>query len=242
VTKYLSATTAVLLAASGTPVLAQSNDWSVDVSLYLFAAETDITVGDTTGTLSFSDALENLDFAGMGAVSVTNQQWTFIADLMYFDLGFENDLRGPNFNDLDTDQENTLFTAVALYRVHETPTMILDVGGGFRYFDTETTLTLGGGIAPTQRRSVNDDWTDAILAAHSRFKLSDKWSSMVAADWGGFHSDRETYQFTVTFDYAFTDAWRARLGYRYVNVENDGLQRDFRFEQSGPIVGVSYTF
>ena len=232
----------VALALAGNVAVAQASDWSYEGSFYLFAAETDVTIGDRKGTLSFSDALDNLDFAAMAAFVATNQQWTFIADLNYFNLGFENDLRGVLFDEADTDQRNTVFTAVALYRVHETPTFLLDLGGGFRYFDTDTTISLRGGLLGPRSLSEDDNWTDAILAAHARFTISDKWSAMLALDYGSFVSDRETYQVTATIDYAITDQWIARAGYRYLNVENDGGSADFRFEQSGPVLGISYRF
>ena len=231
-----------LLASICAPVAAQSDEWVFDGSLYLFAADTDVTVGDVEGTLSFSDALDNLDFAGMASLKATNNQWTFIGDLMYFNLGFENDRSGPLISKIDTDQKNTIFSGYALYRVYETGNVILDLGGGFRYFSTETTVTLRSDVLQTREVGADDDWTDPIIAAHAGFKLSDKWSSMLAGDYGSFVDDRETYSATLTFDYAFNDNWLGRIGYRYISVENKDGDVDFRFEQSGPILGVTYRF
>lgn len=231
-----------LIAAIFAPVAAQSDEWIFDGSLYLFAAETDVTVGDIQGTLSFSDALDNLDFAGMASLKATNNQWTFIGDLMYFNLGFENDRSGPQISEIDTDQKNSIFSGYALYRVYETPTALLDLGGGFRYFDTETTVTVRGDGLQTREVGADDDWMDPIIAAHARFKLSDKWSSTLAVDYGSFVDDRETYSATLTFDYAFNEKWFGRIGYRYINVEDSDGALDFRFEQSGPILGATYRF
>jgi len=231
-----------LLASIGAPVAAQSDEWIFDGSLYLFAAETDVTVGDVEGTLSFSDALDNLDFAGMASLKATNNQWTFIGDLLYFNLGFENGRSGPLISEIDTDQKNTIFSGYALYRVYETPTTILDLGGGFRYFSTDTTLTIRSDVLPTKEVGSDDDWTDPILAAYARFKLSDRWTSMLAVDYGSFVDDRETYSAILTFDYAFNEKWFGRIGYRYINVEDNDGDLDFRFEQSGPILGVTYRF
>ena len=235
-------TTACAAGILSTPVFAQSSEWQFQGSLYLFAAETDITVGDVEGTLSFSDALDNLDFAGMAAFRATNNQWTFIGDLMYFNLGFENDLSRPVFNRLDTDQKNTIFSGYALYRVYETQTAALDLGGGFRYFNTDTELTLRSDVVANRRLSADDNWTDPILAAQAKFELSDTWGLMLAADYGSFIDDRTTYSVTATLDYAFNENWIGRLGYRYINVEDEDGDVDFRFEQSGPILGVSYRF
>ena len=231
-----------MLASVATSAVAQGKEWSFQGSLYLFAAETDLSVGDVKTTLSFSDALENLDFAGMASFSATNNQWSFVGDLMYFNLGFENDLPGTVFSRSETDQKNTIFTGYALYRIYDTPTATVDLGGGFRYFRTETNVSLRSEITSTRRAGTKDSWTDPILAAQARVGFSDAWSSMLAVDYGSFLDDRETYSATVTLDYEFNENWVGRLGYRYINVEDKGRDLDFRFEQSGPILGATYRF
>ncbi|MEX0337485.1 MAG: outer membrane protein, partial [Arenibacterium sp.] len=82
--------------------------------------------------------------------------------------------------------------------------------------------------------------TDAVIGGLGHFTLSEKWRATLAADYGGFSSSRETYQITVTFDYAFADNWSARFGYRHLNIDN--RSEDFRAELSGPVIGVSYRF
>lgn len=227
-------------AALSAPAAAQSSDWRFEGSLYVFVAETDLTLGDTTATLSFSDALDNLDVAGMAAFRATNKKWSFVADLLYFDLGFENE--AGQSGEINTDQRNTILSGYALYRVYDAPTVAVDLGGGVRYFRTNTDITVTGDQIETQNLGTDDSWTDPLIAAQARFKLSDRWSSLLAVDYGNFVSERETYGVTLTFDYALSDAWLLRAGYRYINVENDGRDPDFRFEQSGPLIGFTYRF
>ena len=233
-------TLAGLLALAAGPVAAQGNAWTYEGSLYLFAAETTINTGGVEGKLSFSDALDNLEFAGMGAFSASNGQWTFIADLMYFNLGFENSTPDDAFSQIDTSSKTTVFNAVALYKVHQASNYSLHLGGGLRYFKTDTTLRLRPGTEPGKTVGDDNSWTDPVIAALGRFELSDKWSTTVTADYGSFVNDRETYQFTLTLNYEFAENWTARAGYRYLNVDND--RDDFRSEQSGPVLGVSYRF
>ncbi|ABG29852.1 hypothetical protein CEP88_10960 [Roseobacter denitrificans] len=233
-------TLAGLLALSAGPVVAQGGAWTYEGSFYLFAAETTLNVGGIEGELSFSDALDNLEFAGMGAFTASNGQWTFIADLMYFNLGFENSTPGDAFSRLDTSSKTTVFNALALYKMRDASSYSFHLGGGFRYFNTDTTLRLRPGTQPGTTVGDDNSWTDPIVAAMGRFELSDTWSTTISADYGNFVNDRETYQFTVTFDYEFAENWTARAGYRYLNVDND--DDDFRLEQSGPVLGVSYRF
>jgi len=228
------------LIAGASPSAAQDSDWQFQGTVYLFATETTLNVQGQEGTLSFSDALENLEFGAMAALAARRGRWTFLADVMYFDLLFENATPGPSFTRLDTDTDMTIFNAVGLYDVHRTHNAVLSVGGGLRYFSTDTTLTLQGGTQPTQQVSESSSWTDPVVALYGRYDISDRWSSTLTADYGSFVSDRTTYQVTLTFDYAFSDNWVARFGYRHLNVDN--RRDDFRARLSGPVLGISYTF
>jgi opacity protein-like surface antigen len=231
---------AFFLVVAGTPSLAQSDEWAFEGSLYVFAADTTLNVGGTKTELSFSDALDNLDVAAMGTLAASKGRWSFVADVMYFNLGFKDGTPGNLFSRVDTDSKTTLFTAVALYRVHEAPGISLDLGGGFQHFRTSTELTLQPGLLPKRRLKEKDNWTDPIIAARARFELSDKWGATLFGGYGNFVNDRKTYQALFTLNYDFAESWSARFGYRYVNVKND--DEDFRFKQSGPVLGVTYKF
>jgi len=65
------------------PVGAQQSDWSYEASIYLFMPETDVSLstpmGTIDGTLSFSDALDNLDLAFMGAFAASNGSCSVLA-------------------------------------------------------------------------------------------------------------------------------------------------------------------
>ncbi|MEM1075301.1 MAG: hypothetical protein AAF665_16090 [Pseudomonadota bacterium] len=233
---------AALVAGASAPALAQENDWKYQATVYLFTAETTQTVNGNEAILSFSDALENLEGAFMGAFNASNGKWTFIADFMYTDVSLDGGTPGAAFSGVVADVTPLVISGYALYRVHETPAAFIDVGAGFRYFDIDTTVTLTPGALPGRQTTVGDDWTDPVISLNAGFELSDAWSSTLNLDYGSFVSDRETYQLTLTFNYAFTENWVARIGYRYMNVENDGDGVDYSFEQSGPAIGISYRF
>ncbi|WP_254445896.1 hypothetical protein [Ruegeria sp. HKCCD7255] len=75
---------AALSTSVATTASAQQTDWSYEATIYLFMPETETSLstpsGTLDGTLSFSDALENLDFAFMGAFSATSGRWLILAD------------------------------------------------------------------------------------------------------------------------------------------------------------------
>lgn len=228
------------------PLVAQSTDWAYAASVYLFAPETEVGAGtpfgDVEGTLSFSDALDNLDFAFMGAFEASNGQLSFGLDYMLNDLSFENSTQGPAFSGLDTDFKTRILTAYAAYRVYDTQVSQVDLAAGFRWFDAESTFTLSPGNQPGGSSKIEDDWIDPIIGARARFQVSDRWAATIFGDYGGFSSDSETWQVLLTADYTLNDKWDLRFGYRYLSVEHDIDGNDFSFDQSGPIFGATYRF
>ena len=236
--------TAALLTASG--AAAQQGAWNYSASGYLFMAETDTAI-DTPAfsgeaTLSFSDALDNLDFAFMGAFEAHNGQWGGAIDLMYLDLSFGDDTPGPLFSGVDTDLEMTIVTAVGFYRVFEDRQTAVDLSAGLRWTEVDTTLDFRPGVAAGRSLSSSVDWVDPIIGGRVRHQLTENWGLTGLADWGGFASDSETYQVLLTADYAINESWVIRGGYRYISFEYEDGDTTLNIDQSGPIVGVTYRF
>lgn len=240
--KMLFASKVAVLALSSS-VAAQSSDWSYEATIYLFAPETKTSIktpaGKVEGALSFSDALRNLDMAFMGAFSASNGKWSFLADYMYTDLSFSSAPPGPVFSAVNSNITNQFLNGYVAYRVYSISSVQIDMAAGFRWFGTETSLTLSPG-GPTQ--SADDDWTDPVIGTRLRFAMSERWSGTAFFDYGGFSSGSETWQALLTADYALTENWLLRGGYRYISVDHEINGNDFDFSQSGLIFGAAYRF
>ncbi|SLN24321.1 outer membrane protein [Ruegeria meonggei] len=241
-----SAVGMALFATMATAASAQQSDWSYEATIYLFMPETDTSfetaLGQVDGTLSFSDALENLDFAFMGALAATNGRWSVLADYNYTNLSFGNTAPGPANSDLDTSVKTQFLTAAVGYRVRQDPLVSVDLTGGFRWYSTETEFTLTPGTMPGRTNTADDSWVDPIIGARARFTLSDKWTSTTYVDYGGFRSGSQTWSVLVTADYAINDRWMLRGGYRYISFDHEIDGRDYEFSQSGPLFGATYRF
>lgn len=240
--KKVCASLFMAAAVVATQASAQQSDWSYEATIYLFTPETDISSGSLDATLSFSDALDNLDFAFMGAIAATNGRWSLLADYNYTNLSFSNTLSGPAGADLDVSDKTQFLTAMAGYRVYEDPTVSVDLTGGLRWFDTETEFDLSPPRGPGRSTTADDDWVDPLIGARARFVLSDRWTSTAIVDYGGFRSGSETWQVLVTADYSLNDRWVLRGGYRYITFDHDIDGTDFEFTQSGPVFGATYRF
>ena len=231
-----------LLALQSVPSMAQDAGWNFDATLYLFTPETKTGIGGREGTLSFSDALDNLDMAFMGAFAASNGRWSVLADYMLTDLSFGNTTPGPAFSGLNTSLKTQILNGYVAYRFFEDSNVSVDFAGGFRWFDTRTNLTLLPGLAPGNTRSVQENWVDPVVGIRTTFRMSEKWSGTVFADYGGFSSDSETWQVLLLANYAFNDRWIGRIGYRQISVDHDVNGTAFSFDQSGPMIGITYRF
>lgn len=235
-----------LAGTTASMAMAQQSDWSYAASIYLSMPETRTSLntpaGTVDGTLSFSDALENLDFAFMAAFSATNGRWSFLADYNYTDLSFSSDTPGPASSGLETSFTTQYLSGYAGYRAYSDQTANVDIIGGFRWFRTESEFRLQPGAAPGRRTNVDESWTDPIIGARARMTFSDKWSGTGLVDYGGFRSGSETWQVLLTADYAINERWLIRGGYRYISFDHDIDGNDFKFDQSGPLLGATYRF
>ena len=236
----------IVLLGHSTLVKSAENDWNYKASVYLFTAKTETSTASPFGTvsaeLSFSDALNNLDLALMGAFEASNGRWSFIGDYMMTDLSFSENTPGPILSSAKASVKTQVFSGYALYRVHATATANFDIGGGFRWFSTDTEISLIGGAGNGLSFGADDNWSDPLIAARLRVNLSDRWSGTIFGDYGSFGNDNENWQVLLTLNYTINDHWLLQGGYRHMEVQNDVDGARFSFEQSGPVIGMAYQF
>lgn len=237
-----AAAAAALLALAGGPAAAQGG-WSFNLAGYLWGTATTVTAdtpfGQASTELSFSDAIQNLDFAFMGSVEARNGPWTIIGDLIYLDLGTDAAPPGPVFDTVFADVKTTVLSAYGLYRVYEDQGISLDVGGGLRGFSADLDITLVG--ATTRILRQGRDWVDPLLAARMRAAFGEQWFGALFLDFGGT-GDTRSWQALATIGYALNDNWVFQGGWRYMEARWDTDFGRTKIEFSGPILGAVYRF
>lgn len=237
---------AFCLVAAG-PAAAQ--DWRYDASIYLWFPQTNVTVdtplGTVEGELSISDALQDLDFAFMGAVEARNGPWGIIGDFVYFDISADDPTRrGALFSEVAVDTKLTLLSAYGMYRVLEDPTVSLDFGLGLRAVWTDVTTSFVGNLAQSRQFETDDNWVDPLIAARVKAEFNEDWYGALFLDGGGFGVGSDsTYQVLATVGYRINENWAVQGGYRYMSIEKDaGDASDIDIDLSGPIIGAVYSF
>lgn len=240
----------VLLVALSCPVaaLAQETGWTYKASLYGWFSGLDTEIGTPRGTvdasLSFSDVLEDLDMAFMGAFEARNGRWSLIGDYVYTAMTAKEDTPfGTAFSEAKVETRMSVFSGYAMYRTFETPEAAVDLGAGLRWIHLETDTTLEPGDLPKQSFDYSDDWADPLIAGRVIVPFSQKWYGMALADVGGYVTqDSSSWQVLGVIGYDFTPRWSAQLGYRYMQINNEIDGEDVSLDLSGPVLGVSVRF
>ncbi len=234
-----------LLAA--TPALAQ--DWTFDGSIYLWFPKTDVALdtplGSVEGSLSISDALQDLDMAFMGAIEARTGNWGFIGDFIYFNVSPTAPTpRGLAFSEVVVDTKLTMLSGYGMYRVHADERTSVDLGFGARAYWSDVTTTFSGNLAATRVFEADDNWVDPLLAARIKANFNEKWYGALFLDAGGFGVGSDsTYQIIATVGYRINDRWSVQGGYRYLDIDKDEDElSDLNISLSGPILGAVYRF
>jgi outer membrane receptor protein involved in Fe transport len=240
------ASAVALVAATAGPAAAQSSNWTFSGTFYLWASDTTLTTdtprGEVESTLSFSDALKDLNFAFAGTVEARNEPWGIITDLQYLSLSSDGDTpAGLAFSKVEADTKMTVLSSYLAYRIVEDPTVAFDLGAGFRAFWSEIDTTLTGTAAPTESFSENDNFVIPVVAARLVLSFSENWTGTLFADLGT-NGDQDTWQALATVGYRLNDNWSLLGGYRYMKTEWDTSNGQTSMELSGPVIGAVYRF
>jgi hypothetical protein len=192
---------------------------------------------------SFSDIIDNADFAFMLAGEARRGRFGIVADMSYLSLSIGGETPGPLFGGADVDSTTFFATVAGMYRVAADERFTLDLGAGARIWYVDTEINLSEGLLPARR--VQDDavWVDPLIGLRGTARLGHGFSLAVAGDIGGFGISSDfTWQALATLDYRFNDRFSVRAGYRHLEVdyESSGFVWDVRM--SGPIIGATFRF
>lgn len=240
-------TLACLCALAAGPAAAQDGGWSFAATGYLWlpAVKTtaDTAFGEVDSTLSASDAISDLEFGFMGAVAAQRDRWSLIGDLIYTDISTSTSTpRGFLFEKGPLDNELTIASGYAAYRVAESEQAAFDIAGGVRLFSVDVDGKLQGAAVPTENFGGSETWVVPLIGARAMFYFADRWTATLSGDFGGTGSDDQTWQALGSLDYAFNENWSALLAYRYLSFDKSVGGSDTTIEMYGPALGVTYRF
>ena len=79
------------LALAQTDESATQDQWQYSAAIYLWGADIGgKTIGGSEVEVGFSDLLDNLEMAFMGAFAARKNNWSLLTDIIYLDLSVDN--------------------------------------------------------------------------------------------------------------------------------------------------------
>jgi hypothetical protein len=228
--------------------------WVVQVTPYLWAAGIDGDVSPFEAAPSvhfektFSDILDDLNFAGFVNLWARNGRFVFSGDLMYVDTIESRAIGslpiiGPTPG-VKADVDTAMFvgTVQGGYRVYSTPDLTLDVLAGARGFHLSNEVTVDSPIGSASRSFVKG-WVDPVVSARLFYAFTERFSVLAQGDVGGFGVGSDlTWQLLSTVNWTVGDSVAVSAGYKVLSVDYD--QDGFIYDTtlSGPVLGVTYRF
>ncbi|WP_086998465.1 hypothetical protein [Rhizobium sullae] len=228
-------------------VVESESGWSYTAAPYFWAAGLSGDVAqfglpEVHIDSSFSDLLENLDFAFMAAGEARYDRFSIFGDIIYTKLGADANTRNGILAD-SVDVTSKTFAGLlgAGYSVLESQSGHLDIVGGVRVWSVDTTIGFNGGILGGREADDGATWVDALAGVKGNYFFTPE---IYVTGWGlvgGGGADVD-WDVSLALGYKFTDTISAVAGYRAlgVNYNNDGFV--FDVVQQGPIIGVAFHF
>lgn len=256
-------------AAIGQPegiVPAQSQDWALQVTPYLWAASLDGHIspfrhGPTIGIeKSFSDIVSDLNFGGF--INIWGRYGRFLVsgDIMYVNTTDGHDtgplptltIPGvgaiPPGGDIAVRADTGLFTATLMggYQIIDTPQFTLAALGGVRFWHISNDVRLTGSLGGIRGSTSYDEsfgWADPLIGLRAFLPLEEKLSLQGQFDVGGFGAGSEsTWSVLATVNYVFGDHLSASAGYKVLDTDYHRGGHVYDTQLSGPVIGLTYRF
>ncbi|MBX4957637.1 hypothetical protein HJB56_10975 [Rhizobium lentis] len=229
-------------------VVESPTGWTITAAPYFWAAGIS---GDTAQfglpevhiDSSFSDILQNLDFAFMGAGEARYDRYSIFGDIIYTKLGADGHTRrGILADSVDVTSKTFAGLLGAGYSVLEDQSGHLDIVGGVRVWSVDTNIAFNGGILDGRERDDGATWVDAMAGVRGNYFFTPEFYLTGWGLVGGGGADVD-WDVAVGLGYKFTNTVSAVAGYRAMGVDysnNDGFV--FDVVEQGPILGIAFHF
>jgi len=240
------------------PVLAQTDSsasqdqWQFSGAIYMWGADmAGQTHRGSEVEVGFSDLLDNLEMAFMGAFVARKNNWSFLTDVIYLDIGVENttELSIPIGGNLlpvttttDLDVKSWVMHFAGGYGLYSEGKSRLDLIGGARYLDLSMDLFLElQSLGPGQSRIISESLTtwDGIVGLKGQASLGERWYLPYYVDIGAGDS-KLTWQASAGIGFRAGRVWDLALVYRHLEWDFDSTRVIDDLNISGPTLGVIF--
>ena len=217
------------------------DEWEYTLApLYLWGTSLDgeSQIGPITApvSISFSDALENLDTVFTFHFEANKGQHGILVDVMHIGLDPESTL--PNGAPVAVGLTNNIIELGGIYRFSESDSVELLYGLRQSQFEMDVAF----GSMPAARLA-DESWTDGFVGLRKSIMVSEQGKITLRGDIGAGASDF-VWNAVGLFDYRFNEKFSALIGYRWLDYDYEtgsGANRftyDITYE--GPVLGAVF--
>jgi len=228
------------------------DQWHFSGAIYLWGADMNgKTIRGSEVEVSFSDLLDNLEMAFMGAFSARKNKWLLLTDVIYLDLGTDKTadlsvpvgpIQVPVTTSVSVDVESWVLHFAGGYNLYSEGKTRLDLIGGARYLDLSMDMFLElQSLGPGQSRTVSESLTawNGIVGLMGNASLGERWFLPYYIDIGAGES-KFTWQATAGIGFRAGTVWDLALVYRHLEWDLDSTRVIDDINISGPTLGVIF--
>ncbi len=238
----------ILLVVWATPGLAQqdSDGWTVRFAPYLWglALEGTSAIGPLPPSeidASFSDILDNANYALSIHTEFEKGPWTFVIDPTVMSLSMDvTQNMPPVTGTMDIDM--WFVEAWAAYEIAPKWELL----GGVRWQSQEIAAAIMLGPDPLPFPDIDVDWTDVFVGARFSSDLGSRWFLTARVDAVAAGDSDSSLNASAFFNRRIGQSMTLNLGYRYYTdeyQEGSGTSLyDWDMDMSGPVIGYTWEF
>lgn len=237
-------------AADVSPV-PDASDWQFELVLYGWAAGLNgqaavFGLHPLDVDLSFSEVVQNLDFAAMAMGEARNGRFMLGMDATYTNVGDPVSVSAlaPGLaNSLDVTNTSWMVTGVAGYSIFEDDVARLDVMAGGRMWSVNNQFDIQGGLLDGLSESADASWFDPLVGAKLRLELAPELHITSWGMIGGFGVGSDLmWDVMGGVGYDFSEHFGLFAGYRATSVDysDDGFIYDI--VEHGPLAALTMKF
>lgn len=219
--------------------MACAEDWQYSITPYLWAPSLDLSlgVGPNAPVSAGKSLLEVLDGALLVQGEARRGRWSFLGEFNYLNLS-DDFGRAPGDARAGWRMQGTMIAFAAGYAVHDERDTRVEVIGGLRAWDLETSTTVAD-----RRVSKDSKFIDPMLGLRVETPLGQRASLQGLATLGGsnFGSDRQV-EAIAQVTWPLRGATDISAGYRYLSLDFDDDTALIDATMRGPFVSVTFNF
>ena len=232
---------------------AADDGWKFEVTPYAWfvGIDADVKAGNRSADVDvgFGDLIDKVDLAGEIFLTAQKDQWVVWMQADYLSLSADASTHIPTAGgtlpvSAEADLDSFFLAGGFGYQFQGglTKKATTDVLLGARYASLDASLTLDAPAAGVARTVDGDaDIVDVVLFLRPRVPITDKLDFNPTISIGTGDSDL-VWELQPHLQYAFTDTWAGRIGYRRLVYDVKGDRVEFDGSFHGFILGVGATF